>query len=127
MALDFGHAWCRPSCQLDLFSFCPGVHTAPENHLATASFYRDSPRIKHGVALECAFNFVLYIYIQLFALRFNSYPVADRYYSHEVAHGVLGGVLLVPPVYLATQSNQPILHLHFDAVMGDRDIPLQSI
>ncbi len=125
MALDFGHAWRRPCCRMDLFFFCPGAHTTPQNHPTAASFYGDSSRINQGVALKCPFNAVLYIY--RFDRRLYSYPVVDRYYPYKGEHGFLGGVLLVPPVYLATQSNQPVLHLHFDAIPGHRDIPFHSI
>ena len=72
MALDVGDAWCGTNCPLDLFSFCPGVHTTAENHLTGASFDFDSPRIKYGVALECAFNSVLYI------LRIHRYRTYRR-------------------------------------------------
>jgi len=103
MALDFGYAWRRVSCPLDLFSLCKGVHTASENHSTTASFYCDSPRIKYGVTLKCAFNFVLYILrFHFHCYRLDSYIIAKPSHPYQVAHSSPGVFLLVPPVYIAT-------------------------
>jgi len=59
----------------------PGAHTAAENHPTAASLYCDSPRIKQGIALKGAFNFILYI------LRFDRWLDRDLitkpYYSHQ--------------------------------------------
>ena len=108
-----------------LLSLPPGAHTATENHPASASFYCDSPRIKQGITPECAYDFVLYIL--RFDRRLDRNLVTEPYYSHKEAHGLLGSEFLIPPVYIATQSNQPVLHLHFDTVMGHQDIPLENI
>ena len=104
---------------MDLFSFCPGAHTAPENHIAAVSFYGDSPRVNQGVALKCFFNTVLYIE-RRDRRRYSERLLTEITPMRGSTSVLPAASFRIASLTLATQSSPPVLHLYFDAAMRRR-------